>query len=159
MAQRKPLVLDDSLKMQELQVGDFIDSGGNKITATFTSLTVIGEAVYADGNDTVDLAQANAAGTSKAVGLACGGVAALGSGEYLFAGPATLTIGEWDAIAGTTGGLTADLCYFLSDAAPGNILEEGSTGGIVAGDSVVILGYGISTTTMLVNIEKPILRG
>lgn len=159
MAARKPLVLDAALKIQELQAGDFIDVGGSEITATFTSITIAGAPVYADGNDTVDLAQASSAGTSQAVGLASTAVAAAAAGEYIHQGPVSLTTGEWDAVAGTTGGLTVDNCYFLSDATAGVILEEGSTSGLAAGDSVVLLGYAISTLTLLLNIEKPILRG
>jgi len=157
MAIKIPLVLDADLKVQQLQTGDSIDVGADQVTATFTSTAIAGAPVYSDGNDTVDLGQANAAGTSLVVGLAKAPVTAAASGDYVHDGPLDLLTGEWDALCGTTGGLTAGLCYFLSDATAGRLLEQGSTAGITAGDTRVLCGRALSTTTMLVSISEPTL--
>ena len=159
MATRKPLVLLDNLKTGELPVGDDLGLGSTQKTANFTSAAIAGAPVYVDGAGSVDLANGAASGSSKVVGLA--DAAAAGGGApstYQYSGPLTLTTGEWDAVAGTTGGLTAGLCYFLSDATPGRLLEEGSTSGITTGDSVVNVGYAVSATELMLEIEKPILR-
>lgn len=157
MVQKFPLVFDTDLKIQQLQSGDFIAVGSDQITATFTSTAIAGALIYADGNDTVDLAQADAEGTSRVKGLAVAPVTMATSGQYVHDGPLTLTTGEWDAVFGTTGGLTVDLCYFLDDTAAGLGLPEGGTGTLGVGDFRVVVGTAISTTTLLIKVKEAIL--
>lgn len=156
MATVKALVLSASKKVQEIQSGDNLDQQADQHSTTFTSLVIAGAPVYSDGAASVENAQANVDGTSRVVGLAATGVAALATGDFIFDGVISLTTGEWDTVAGTTGGLTENLCYFLSDATAGRILEEGAVVGLTGGDNVVLLGTGLSATEMLINIQPPI---
>lgn len=156
MSTVSPLVLSPSKKVQELQSGDNIDVGADRHSTTFTSITIAGAPVYSDGAASVENAQANVDGTSRVVGLAATAVAASGTADFIFDGVIALTTTEWDAVVGTTGGLTEDLCYFLSDAVAGRILEEGATAGLTGGDNVTLLGTALSTTELLINIQPPI---
>jgi hypothetical protein len=60
------------------------------------------------------------------------------------------TTGQWDAVAGTTGGLTKDVIYYLSAATAGLLT---STAPSSAGQFVKKIGVGISTTEMLIQID------
>lgn len=157
MATRKPLVEVDG-EVQVLQPGDDIATGASAFTKTFTSTAVIGQVLYSDGNTSVGLAQANADATSKVVGLAVAGVTAAASGSVQYAGVLTATTGEWDAVCGTTGGLTANTKYYLSDTGAGNMLEAGNLGGITQGEYVVEIGRALSTTELLIEPKRRILR-
>ena len=66
----------------------------------------------------------------------------------------TGTTAQWDAVAGTTGGLTANTMYFLSPSTPGNLT---ATAPSTVGQYVCPVGIGISTTEMKINILTPIL--
>lgn len=157
MAVVKPLI-EKNGEVEVLQPGDTIDTGGLTFTKTFTNNAVIGQVVYADGNTSVDLAQANADLTSKVVGLAVAGVTAAASGAVQYGGVITATTVEWDAVCGTTGGLTANTKYYLSDTAAGNMLEAGNLGGITQGEYVVEIGRALSTTELLIEPKRRILR-
>ena len=92
-------------------------------------------------------AQANAAGTSLVAGFATRGGSA---GERVlcqYGGLLTLTTAEWDAIAGTSGGLARDTQYYLSSATPGYITSVSPSSG---GSFVSEVGIALSKTTMLV---------
>ena len=157
MATQIPLV-EVAGEIQRLQPGDDIATNADQFTKTFTSLAVPGQIVYSDGNTSVELAQANADAPSKIVGISVAGVSAAASGAVQFAGPLTLTTGEWDAVAGTTGGLTAGLKYYLSDASAGDLLEEGNLTGITQGEYLVEIGRALSTTELLFQPSRRILR-
>lgn len=152
MTIRKPLVLTNG-EIEQLQAGDSIDVQPDTISATFTSTAVAGAAVYVDGNASVDLALANASGTSDAIGLASTAVTAAATGTVVFNGTVTLTTGEWDAVAGTTGGLTAGAKYYLSDATAGFLVEQGSIP-TTAGRYVVEIGEASDTTDLIVQIRR-----
>lgn len=62
----------------------------------------------------------------------------------------TLTTGEWDAVAGTTGGLTIGAKYYLSDT-PGRLTE---TALATATDTLVVCGIALSATVMKVMMEN-----
>lgn len=155
MAIRIPLVIVDG-EIQQLQSGDNIGEV-ELLSRTFTSTAVKCEAVYADAAGSVGLAQANAAGTSKPIGLATEGVTAASSGYVQSSGVLTATTGEWDAVTGETGGLTANAKYYLDDANAGNLLQDDNLSSLGTGDYVVEIGTGLSTTEMLISIEKRIL--
>lgn len=155
MAVRKPVVVVDG-ELQQLQSGDSIGEV-DLLSRTFTSTTVICQVLYADSAGSVDLAQANSAGTSKPFGLAFEGVAAAGTGYVQTAEVLTATTGEWDAVTGESGGLTANSKYYLSDATAGMLLQDDNLSGLTTGDYVVEIGTGLSTTEMAINIQKRIL--
>jgi hypothetical protein len=155
MAERLPLV-EISGEVQELPAGDNLPSASDVLSRTFTSVAIAGAPQFVDGNGSVDNARANAEGTSQVLGLARVAVGAPGPGQMHTDGILTLTTGEWDAVAGTAGGLTADAKYFLSDAVAGRILE--TTPPAVAGTYVVELGVALSTTELNVRIRRRILK-
>ncbi|MHC4355558.1 MAG: hypothetical protein ACYS0H_22895, partial [Planctomycetota bacterium] len=115
MAVKKPLVITAG-QVQQLQAGDSIEHPGlfNRTNNNAGAIT-IGQAVYVDGAGTVDLAQADAAATTKVLGLVADvSIAAAASGGITTDGVLTATTGQWDAVTGQVGGLTAGSQYWLS---------------------------------------------
>ena len=158
MASRKPLVINNG-QIQQIQSGDVLDAVVSEVD--LVSLTnnnagsiVIGMPVYsADAND-VDKAQANAVGTVEVIGLVQDtSIATAASGFIQTDGVLTATTTEWDAVAGTTGGLTAGAIYFLSAATAGNLTETAPT---TAGQFVLRVGKALSTTEMEISISQPV---
>lgn len=158
MALRKPLVINAG-QLQQLQSGDTLDapqSGGDQMVLTNANAGTLppGSPVYISANDSVDKAKADAAATKNCVGLAAASIATSGTGPIMLSGVVTLTTGQWDTAFGTTGGLTKDVIYYLSPATAG---IGTSTAPTTAGQYVVELGLGISTTELKINVKSPVL--
>ncbi len=159
MAQRKPLVIVAG-EIQQMQSGDTLDAAVSEVDiATLTnnnaSPIVIGNAVYTDAASGVDLAQADAASTSEVVGLVKdASISAAASGDIQTDGVLTATTGQWDAVAGTTGGLTAGTVYYLDPSTAGDITETAPTS---VGQVVVRIGKAISTMVMEISVLEPVL--
>lgn len=158
MALRKPLVLNAG-QVQQLQAGDTLDapqSGGDVIVLTNDEAGALiqGNVVYADANDGVKKAKADAAGTSKPIGLSVTAPAAAASGQIMVSGILTLTTGQWDAAFGTTGGLVFGTIYYLSAATLGLGTVTAPT---TVGQYVIELGIAISSTEFLIRIRQTIL--
>lgn len=160
MAIKKPLVIGSDGLPQQLQSGDSIavpTSGGESVQQTNANAgsIVIGCPVYTSAADAVNKAQANASGTSKVTGLVADtSIAASASGTIQTDGVLTATTTQWDAVAGTTGGLTAGTLYFLDPANAGKITATVPT---TVGQYVVCVGKALSTTELLIHIAYPIL--
>lgn len=113
---------------------------------------VVGKAVYLLANGT-GAALADANGTAPArnvMGLVS--VGAPGSGgnvTVLEEGELTLTTAQWDAVAGTTGGLAAFTEYYLSGT-PGAIT---ATVPATTGDTDIVVGIAKSATVMHVRVR------
>lgn len=158
MALKKPLVITDG-QIQQLQAGDTLDATAQEVDAV--SLTndnagaiVIGAPVYSKAAGSVDKAQANAAGTVEVIGLVkSASIAAAASGSIQTDGILAATTVQWDAVAGTTGGLTFDTVYYLDPSTAGMISATAPT---TAGQYVVRLGVAISTTELEISINPPI---
>jgi hypothetical protein len=151
MALRKPLVIGSSGQPEQIQAGDFIQ---NIDLPSFTNANagslVIGTPVYMSGNDAVDKAKADAVGTVNVIGLIADvtvGTAALGSVQT--DGILSATTGQWDAVAGTTGGLTKDLFYYLDAATAGKLTATAPT---TTGQFNLCVGVAVSTTELKINI-------
>lgn len=153
MAERIPLV-EIAGELQELPAGDNLPSAADILARVFTSAAIAGAPQYVDGNGSVDLAQANAEGTSQVLGLTRV-AAGPGAGQIHTDGVLTLTTGEWDAVAGTTGGLAADAKYWLSAGGAGLIV---GTAPSTAGQYVTEIGTALSTTELNVRIRRRILK-
>jgi hypothetical protein len=110
--------------------------------------------VYASAAATVDKARANATGTSNVIGLATTGITSSATGVIQVNGVLTLTTTEWDAVAGTTGGLTYNTTYFLSAGTAGLLT---STAPSTVGQTVVEIGTALSTTDLAVSIKSYVL--
>lgn len=161
MANRKPLVIGADGRPQQLQAGDTLQAtvtGGEQqqLTNNNAGAVVIGAPVYIVANDAFDKAQANASATKEVVGLVAqapsiaNGVA----GPVQVAGILSATTAQWDAVAGTSGGLTANTTYFLDPANAGKITPTVPS---TVGQYVAELGRSISTTELNVAIKQPIL--
>lgn len=159
MAQRKPLVINSG-QIEQLQSGDTLDAVVTEVdlisrTNNNASPITIGAPVYPDGNGTVDLAQADASGTVEVLGLVQEtSIAAAASGYIQTDGILTATTGQWDAVAGTTGGLTAGTVYYLDPDTAGMLTDTAPTTG---GDYVIRIGVGLSTTELEITFQPPIL--
>lgn len=159
MALRKPLV-QNAGEIQQLQTGDTLDapqSGGDIVVQTNneTSPIVICTPVYNDGSDTVKKASAAATGTSTVLGLVYTSPSITNgtSGSILIQGILSATTLQWDAVAGTSGGLTAGVRYYLSSST--GLIS--ATAPSVNGQYIVEIGIAISTTEMKVNVSRRIL--
>lgn len=159
MPQAKPLVVING-EIQTLPTGYDLNvplSGTINVSQTNdeSGSIVIGAPVYNDAADGVKKAKADASGTSKVIGLvATTSIATTVSGDIATSGVLSATTGQWDAVAGTTGGLTFGTEYFLSAATSGLITATAPT---TAGQYVVSVGYALSTTELKVVISKRIL--
>jgi len=154
MAQKKPLVLTGG-QIEQLQSTDYIANNDipQLINGNAGSI-VIGTPVYASANNTVDKARANAVGTTNVVGLVYdASISAAASGGVLMDGILSATTDQWDAVAGTTGGLTRDVIYYLSAATAGLLT---STAPSNVGEFVVSVGIAISTTELKIEIQPRI---
>lgn len=161
MALRKPLVLADDGLVTQLQPGDTISAPTNApslrtVTNGETTAAVpFGTPVYASSGTAVKRGQANAKATSKLTGLVYDASIAAGAvGSVAQGGILTGTTAQWDAVAGTTGGLAVGAYYFLDATNPGKLTP---TPPATAGQVNVCVGSGLSSTEMEVDIELPIL--
>lgn len=133
--------------MQQLQAGDFVQSvDAIQQTNDEASSLLFGTPVYNDVDDGVKKASAGSAVAKNVIGLVANGTIAAGTqGAVLLSGPLTGTTGQWDAVFGTTGGLTKGTHYFLSETAGAGTDICPSNGG----SYVVELGVATSPTTLV----------
>jgi hypothetical protein len=116
---------------------------------------VIGAPVYASAAGQVDKARANASGTASVVGLVYdASILTTAAGLIQTDGVVTATTGQWDAVAGTSGGLTFNTKYYLSAATAGLLTATAPT---TVGQYVCQVGIALSTTQMKLSIESTIL--
>jgi hypothetical protein len=114
---------------------------------------VIGMPVYVKSNGNVDKAQADALATVEVLGFATDTIPTATPGVIKMDGVLTATTGQWDAVAGTTGGLTPGKVYYLDPATPGKMTETAPT---TAGQFVARLGIALSATQFDIDTELPI---
>lgn len=161
MTLRIPLVVGSDGLPQQLQGGDAIAvSGATYIARPVTNgessaALVIGAPVYASAADTVKLAKANAKSTCQLAGLGLDPTtAAAAVGNIITSGILVATTAQWDAVAGTTGGLAFGTLYFVD---PANFGKLTATPPTTAGQCVTLVGMAISTTELELRIAAPIL--
>lgn len=154
MAAQKPLVILNG-QVQQLPAGDTLAAAASEV-GVFAKLNanagavVIGTPVYASSATQVDKAGAAALATSKVVGLMQSVSTASGvSGFVQQDGIMTATTAQWDAVAGTTGGLAFGTVYYLSGTA-GLIT---ATPPSAAGNYVLRIGIAISNTELEINFH------
>jgi hypothetical protein len=160
MASRLPLVIVNG-GIQQLQSGDTLNiptiTAGDIVAQTNSNAgsIVIGTPVYSVSADHVDKAEANAAGTVNVIGLVRDvTIAASASGNIQLNGVLAATTAQWDAVFGTTGGLTFNTRYYLSATTAG---QGTATAPSAVGQYVIQLGIAISTTELIILISNPIL--
>lgn len=156
MAAKKPIVLNSAGGFEQLQSGDTLDapvSEKDVIQATNSNASnaTIGQPVYVDGSGTVDLARANASGTTPVIGLvADASIAPAAAGNVQTDG--VLVSADWTAVIGSAA-LTAGAEYFLSAAAAGQLT---ATAPNTTGQYVVPVGRALSATELEITIGRPI---
>jgi len=160
MATRIPLVVNAG-QIQQLQTGDNIVTAAaqydNEVFTNGESSTalVIGAPVYVSAASTAKRAQANAASTARVVGLWVDiTTSASSSGNCAVGGRVTATTAQWDAVAGTSGGLVANTVYYLD---PANLGKLTATAPTTVGQLVVAVGLAFSSTDMDIIGAQPIL--
>lgn len=154
MALKKPLVLNSG-QAEQLQSGDYITTVDiPQLTNGNAGSLPIGTPVYASNNDTVDKAKADAVGTVNVIGLvADSSISAAAVGGVQMDGILSATTGQWDTVAGTSGGLTKDVIYYLSAGTAGILT---STAPSTTGQYVKEIGIAISTTELKIDIKTRI---
>lgn len=161
MALQKPLVLNSSGEIEQLQSGNTLDApqaGGDDVSLTNANAgsLVIGTPVYISGNDAVDKAKADASGTSKLYGLMVPTSTATATpGAVRRDGVLAATTGQWDTVTGGSGGLVAGTVYWLDPATAGKLTTTCPT---TVGQYACRAGMAISTTELDIQIEPRILR-
>jgi hypothetical protein len=81
-------------------------------------------------------------------------VAAGATGPVRSGGVLAATTAQWDAVAGTTGGMARGTYYYLDPATAGKLT---ATAPSTAGQFVVEVGLALSTTELLIRPRPPIL--
>lgn len=152
---KKPLVLGADGTIQQLQAGDIVDVGAAKQVFSATNgnagAITIGQAVYINGASSVDLADASADSTAKALGIVYDASVATGAPAVAIT-DGVLVSADWTGATGSAT-LTAGSSYFLSDSTPGMLTDVAPT---VAGSSIVRIGTAISETELEISIGQPI---
>ena len=155
MATKIALTMYDG-EIGQLRAGDTLDitASNNQIfSATNSNIAAItiGQPVYIQGADTVDLALADAKATSGVIGLVSdASIDSAAVGTILTDGILTST--DWTAVVGAAT-LTVGSVYFLSDTVAGTLTTTAPT---TTGSFVTRVGTAISTTTLEVTISRPI---
>jgi hypothetical protein len=153
MAIKKPLVITNG-QIEQLQAGDTIANPNVVSRLNQSGGTInIGMPVYVDGAGTVAPALADAVSTAQVVGLMAEDTANNVSGNVQTEGFFTANTAQWDAIAGTTGGLTAGTRYYVDPTTAGNITASAPT---VDGDVVAPIGVAASTTELEISIQTTV---
>lgn len=121
---------------------------------TFTGLAAAntrrGTPLYSNAG-ALTAARANAAGTSRVVGLAFNeGVEDEEGMPVQYAGPLSFTAAEWDAVTGESGGLTPGP-YYLSQGTAGALTKTAPGSGLL-----VYVGEALSTYTLLIQIAPAV---
>ena len=155
MATVLPLVIKNG-QIQQLQSGDSLQNIElPQLTNSNAAALVIGTTVYSIGNDTVDKALGSALATSYPIGLMQPTSTATATlGGVQMQGVLAATTAQWDAVAGTTGGLTKNVIYYLSAAVAGSLTSVAPS---TPGQYVVQVGQAISTTELKIDIKPSIL--
>lgn len=159
MASRKPLVIVSG-QVQQLQAGDTLDASVTEVdvvskTNDNAGSIVIGTPVYVKANGNVDKGRANASGTVQLLGLVKDtSISAAASGIIQTDGVLAATTGQWDAVTGGSGGLTAGSVYYLDPSTAGLLT---ATAPSTTSQYVVRVGLAISTTELDISVDAPIL--
>ena len=158
MASRKPLVIVSG-QVQQLQAGDTLDASTTEVdvvskTNGNVGALVIGTPVYVKNDGTVDKTKADASGTVQTLGLVKDlSVDPSSAGIIQTDGVLTATAAQWDAVAGTTGGLAPGAVYFLDAANAGKLT---ATAPSATGQFVVRGGLARSATELDISTTAPI---
>jgi len=161
MANKLPLVMYSG-RIKQLQSGDTLQVPISSVNVQDwvngeSGSIVIGTPVYIQAADTVKKAKADALATADCVGIVFDTTISNGVSGQIAHAPGdvvTATTGQWDAVAGTTGGLAVNALYFLSAATAGQMTATAPT---TVGQCVTIVGIGISSTELKLILDLAIM--
>lgn len=161
MAIRQIMVMGPLGIPQALQNGDSTSVPANApsiraiTNAESSASLVFGTPVYSSAAGQSKRAQANSMTTSEVCALIYDPTIAAGATGYQASSNVLVgTTTQWDAVAGTTGGLSFGQRYFLDPATAGKITSTPPT---TVGQCVVLIGTAISATELELRIGEPIL--
>ena len=141
----------DPLKTGETSGGPFVGSD-----VGIGPAHLVGEPVYTNGSGDQEPAKGDSAATSSVAGIISSfPTFSDPTAPFLVqpSGVLTLTTAQWDAVAGTSGGLTPGTVYYLSQTTAGHIITTpAGTPGLVTTQ----LGQALSATRLLIQIGVPI---
>lgn len=155
MAAQRPLIILNG-QIQQLPTGDTLLASASEVDVvvlTAAATVVKGCPVYIATAGSFNKANAAAVGTTKVIGFAAAGISSAAQGSIQTDGILACTTGEWDAVAGTTGGLAAGVEYYLA-ASAGLISATAPSG---SGNYIVKVGTAISTTELEISIGDSVL--
>lgn len=119
---------------------------------------IIGTPVYSDAAAGIDQGLANNSGKSTIIGLVSDvSVASGAQGNVAVGGLIVASTAQWDAICGTTGGLTFNVPYYLHKSTPGRLTATAPTSPGDIGKEVVQVITALSETEARIAITTPIL--
>ncbi|MEI7771483.1 MAG: hypothetical protein WCI67_15940 [Chloroflexales bacterium] len=159
MTLRKPLVVVNG-QVRQMSAEDTLDASVQEravfiLTNGETEALIICTPVYVSAAGTCKKAQANASGTTEVIGLcASPSVAAAAAGSIQSDGVLVATTAQWDAVAGTTGGLAFNALYYLDPTAAGTITATAPTTG---GQYLAPLGRALGPTDLEITVSPTIL--
>lgn len=126
----------------------------SEITAQVDSTVVPGTPVYSTIGSHFEIAQADALGTTKAIGLSLTATSAGSAADVQTQDIVTLTTVQWDAVTGGSGGLTSGSTYYLGGAAPGTLVTVPPA--LPVSTHNVRIGVALTSVTMDVKIRAPL---
>lgn len=100
----------------------------------------------------VRLCQANSQAASIVQGLAVRAAAANEHVLLQYGGLLTLETAQWDAIAGTSGGLAKDTLYYVSPTTAGHITSTAPSAG---GQFIQAVGFAVSAKSLMIAFNRP----
>jgi hypothetical protein len=124
------------------------DAEPTLIEAIFDDAAEIGHALFVSGDGHVDLASMADPGVA---GISVESVSADATGHFVTEGQ--ITRDDWTVITGSAS-LTPGALYYLDPASPGLLTDTPPED---IGDSVVIVGRALTSTTLDVSIQPPML--
>ena len=149
MTAKLPVCIYSGL-LGQLQAGDTLAvNTPPQFVAVASSLLAAGAPVYVPTTNAVDNADARVTAFAVVVGMSIARTLATAPATIQTAGTLTLTTVEWDAIAGTVGGLVGGTAYYLGDMAAGTMMAPAPS---TPTEWVVPLGVALNTTDFLISI-------
>jgi hypothetical protein len=119
---------------------------------------IFGQPVYSSSAAGCDLGIADNSGKGTIIGLVADASIASGArGKIVMADLIVGTTAQWDAIAGTVGGLTFNTTYYLSISTAGRLTSVAPSSPTDDGKQVVVVISALSTTEARIAIQPPVL--
>lgn len=121
---------------------------------------IIGTPVYSIGPGAMGSGLANGTGKANIVGLVADVSIADGApGSVAVGGVIVATTAQWDAVAGTSGGLAFNTPYYVSWTVPGKLTATPPVSPADDGDEVVQVIVALSATEARIAITAPVELG